>query len=146
MKSLYCLIICSVLAGSLRAQDTVRAVRKGGFDSVVKFEHVVSGHLKELNGKYKLRVTETVYQPNGFIGEHHHVGPGVRLVLSGELTYVQPDTTRIFRTGDYFYESGDVTHTAYNKTSSKTVILNFEILPSGWNGPSTVLPMHDRTR
>ena len=79
-------------------------VTKEGFESVVKMEQIVTGHLTELNGKYKLRVTETTYAPGGFIGEHHHVGPGIRYVLSGQLTYVQTDTTRIFNTGDYFYE------------------------------------------
>ncbi|HEY6952444.1 MAG TPA: cupin domain-containing protein [Bacteroidota bacterium] len=130
-------ILCSAIAG---AQQPA-AVEKRGFNSIVKYEHFLSGHLTELNGKYKFRVTETTYSPGGFIGEHHHAGPGVRLVVSGTLTYVQPDTTRVFGPGEYFYESGDVTHTAYNKTSAPVVILNFELLPAGWNGASTIPPV-----
>lgn len=116
-------------------------VEKQGQESKIKFEQVLSGHLTELNGKYKLRVTETTYQPGGHIGVHHHVGPGIRLVQTGELTYIQPDKTTIYKQGDYFYESGDVTHTAYNNTRSIVTILNFEILPADWNGPSTVAPI-----
>ncbi len=140
MKSIVAATAFLLLASLSFGQGSNGGVEKGGFESKVKFERTISGHLKELNGKYKLRVTETVYQPGGHIGEHHHVGPGIRLVVSGELTYVQPDTTRIFRAGDYFYESGDITHTAYNKTKNRIVVLNFEILPATWEGASTVLP------
>ena len=118
-------------------------VTKEGFESVVKMEQTITGHLTELNGKYKLRVTETTYAPGGFIGDHHHVGPGIRYVVSGQLIYVQTDTTRTFNKGDYFYESGDVSHTAYNKTKEKVIILNFELLPADWKGSSPI-PVHKK--
>ena len=118
-------------------------VGKAGMESKTAFEHVISGHLSELSGKYKLRVTETTYAPGGHIGEHHHSGPGVRLVQSGELTYVQGEKTTVYTTGDYIYESGDVTHTAFNKTNGPVRILNFEILPVNWQGASpTPVPQH----
>ena len=126
-----CSLICS-------GQGAI--VDKKDFNSVIEFEQILSGHLTELNGKYKIRVTKTTYKPGGYIGEHHHVGPGVRLVQSGMLEYVQADTTRIFRAGDYFYESGDITHTAYNRTDKPVIILNFEILPTEWQGASPVVP------
>ena len=65
--------------------------------SEVKLEAAVSGHLEQLNNKFKLRASETVYQPGGYIGEHHHVGPGIRYIASGELTYIQGDRTTIYR-------------------------------------------------
>jgi quercetin dioxygenase-like cupin family protein len=114
------------------------AVEKSGQESKIAFERVISGHLTELNGKYKLRVTETVYAPGGYIGEHHHAGPGIRLVQSGELAYVQGPKTTVYKTGDYFFESGDVTHTAYNKTKGPVRVLNFEILPADWQGASAI--------
>ena len=118
-------------------------VEKMGMESKTAFEHVISGHLSELNGKYKLRVTETTYAPGGHIGEHHHAGPGVRWVQSGELNYVQGEKTTVYKAGDYIYESGDVTHTAYNKTDAPVRILNFEILPFDWQGASpTPVPHH----
>lgn len=111
-------------------------VEKAGMESKIAFEHLISGHLSELNGKHKLRVTVTTYAPGGHIGEHHHSGPGVRLVQSGELTYIQADKTTVYKTGDYIYESGDVTHTAFNNTDQPVRILNFEILPAHWQGAS----------
>jgi quercetin dioxygenase-like cupin family protein len=113
-------------------------VEKEGQESRIAFEHIMAGHLTELNGKYKLRVTETVYAPGGHIGEHHHSGPGVRLVQAGELTYIQGDRITVYKTGDYIFESGDITHTAYNRTDKVVRILNFEILPVEWQGPSPI--------
>lgn len=125
---------------SFSGQEPSKVVKKDQ-DSTIKFEQVISGHLTDLNGNYKFRVTETIYKPGGFIGEHHHVGPGIRYVASGQLTYIQPDKTTIYKEGDYFYESGNVTHTAYNKTNAPVKILNFEILPADWKGSSAVLPI-----
>ena len=133
------LALAAVLLSSsiiMRGESIAGVVEKEGMNSKVAFEHVISGHLAELNGKYKLRVTETVYAPGGHIGPHHHAGPGIRLVLSGELTYIQGEKTTIYRTGDYIYESGDISHTAYNRTNEPVRILNFEILPFEWSGTS----------
>ena len=115
-------------------------VERKGVTSAVKIEQAVSGHLTELNGKYKLRATETTIEPGGYAGEHHHVGPGIRYVASGELTFVQHDKTTIYKAGDYFYESGDVTHSGSNKGSSPVVLIIFEILPPDWTGGTAVPP------
>lgn len=115
-------------------------VPKKDQNSQVVMEMVVTGHLTELNGKYKLRATETTYSPGGFIGEHHHAGPGIRYVAAGELTYVQPDKTTVYKAGQYFYESGDVTHSAYNKTDAPVKVINLELLPADWKGPTAIPP------
>jgi len=122
------------------AFSTPPGVDRSNQTSEVKLEVSVSGHLEELNGKFKLRASETVYQPGGYIGEHHHIGPGIRYVASGELTYIQGEKTTVYKKGDYFYESGDITHTAINKTSQPVVIINFELLPKDWNGSSAMPP------
>ncbi len=129
----------SVLAGLLLAQPAIQVDQKG-FVSKVRFERVVAGHLTELNGKYKMRVSETTYAPKGYIGNHQHVGPGIRFIESGELTYVIGDTTRVYKAGDYFFEPGDVTHSGYNKSDKPLVIINFEILPADWSTGSAVPP------
>ena len=126
-----------LLAPTVFAQGSGTVDKKGQI-SEVKLEKTVAGHLTELNGKYKFRVSETTYEAGGYIGEHHHAGPGIRLVKSGELTYVQPDKTTIYRAGDYFYETGDVAHKAYNKTKEPVVVVNFELLPVDWSGPSAI--------
>jgi quercetin dioxygenase-like cupin family protein len=78
----------------------------------------------ELNGKYKLRVTEATFQPRGYVGDHHHLAPGIRLVTSGELTFVRGSETTIYKAGDTFFESGDVTHRVYNRGSASVVLVN----------------------
>jgi quercetin dioxygenase-like cupin family protein len=107
-----------------------------GLTAKIKFESVLAGYLTELNGKYKLRVTELVLEPGGYVGEHHHAGPGIRQVTSGHMTYVLPDRTLVYGPGDFFFESGDINHTAQNKTDAPMVHVLFEILPADHKGPS----------
>jgi len=125
------------VAGSSSAQQQVEAK---GLRSKIELESMISGYLVELNGKYKLRATELTFEPGGYAGEHHHVGPGIRYVASGEVTFLQEGKTTIYKTGDYFYESGDISHSGANKTSSPVVVIVFEILPADWTGRGTALP------
>ena len=111
-----------------------------GLVAKIQFEHVLAGFLTELNDKYKLRVTELTLEPGGHVGEHNHVGPGIRLVTSGSMTYVLPDKIMTYGPGEYFFESGDVKHTVYNKTDAPMVHLLFEILPADLKGPSLIPP------
>ena len=133
------LFFLSFAVGSADAQQAATVDSNGQHPSV-KLEQLISGHLADLNGRYKLRVTEVTYDPNGYIGPHHHVGPGIRCVTSGELMYVQPDKTHIYRSGDCFYESGDVSHTANNATNKPVVLLNFEIVPAA-HSKGTAIPV-----
>ena len=126
------------LAGSIASAQAPGTVEKKGQVSRIKLEAVVSGYLGELNGKYKLRVSEVTYEPGGFIGEHHHAGPGIRCVSAGALTYVQRDKTSVYRAGDCFFESGDISHTARNREAEPVVLLNFEVLPAGWSDTSAI--------
>jgi quercetin dioxygenase-like cupin family protein len=113
-------------------------VEKQGQISKTKLEATISGHLSKLNGRFKLRASEVSYTPGGFIGPHHHAGPGIRCVTSGELTYIQQGRTTIYKSGDCFFESGDLTHTAKNETDKPVVLLNFEILPVDWSEGSAI--------
>ena len=133
-------IAAVLLSASLAwGQEPIKVDTKG-LAAKIKFENVLSGYLSELNGKYKLRVTELVLQPGGYVGEHNHLGPGIRLVTTGYMTYVLPDKTVVYGPGDYFFESGDVNHTAYNKTDAPMVHLLFEILPVDLKGTSLIPP------
>ena len=122
--------------------QTPDKVESRGQHPKIKLDQVISGHLVELNGHYKLRVAEVTYDPGAYIGAHHHLGPGIRCVTSGELMYVQPDKTSFYHAGDCFYESGDVSHTASNPTDRPTVLLNFEIVPASLTTTSTVPVPH----
>ena len=113
-----------------------------GLVAKIKFEAPLSGFLHEINGKYKLRVTELTLAPGGHVGEHNHVGPGIRQVTSGYMTYVLPDKTIVYGPGEFFFESGDINHTVFNKTDAPMVHVLFEILPSDLQGPSLIPVKH----
>lgn len=138
LQSLGALSLASMLAPTreVGAQTPSGKVDTKGLTAKIKFESVLSGYLGEVNGKYKLRVTELVLEPGGYVGEHHHAGPGIRQVTSGYMTYVLPDKTVVYGPGDFFFESGDVSHTAQNKTDAPMVHVLFEILPADLKGPS----------
>jgi len=124
-------------AGRLSAQETVEA---RGITSVVKLEEITFGHLLELNGKFKLRATEVTFAPDAYLGVHHHVGPGIRYVLSGEVTFTEGGQTAIYKAGDYFFETGNLAHTAENKTKLPLRILFVEVLPKDWTAPTVIPP------
>jgi quercetin dioxygenase-like cupin family protein len=113
-----------------------------GLVAKIKFEAPLAGFLSDINGKYKLRVTELTLAPGGHVGEHNHVGPGIRQVTSGYMTYVLPDKTVVYGPGEFFFESGDINHTVFNKTSEPMVHVLFEILPADLNGPSLIPVRH----
>src|SRR5262245_66257074 len=81
-----------------------------GLTPKIRFEHVIGGYLTELNGKYKLRITELTIEPGGHVGEHNHVGPGIRLMSIGEKTYGLTAKTPNPRGGALILESCDTAH------------------------------------
>jgi len=117
-------------------------VNTQGLVAKIKFEAPLGGFLTEINGKYKLRITELTLAPGGHVGEHNHVGPGIRQVTSGYMTYVLPKETIVYGPGDFFFETGDINHTVYNKTEAPMVHMLFEILPADLNGPSLIPVKH----
>jgi quercetin dioxygenase-like cupin family protein len=136
----YTTIFTLAVAASMPASAQQQVERKDAASKVM-LEQVISSHLAALNGKYKLQATETTYQPGGFTGLHDHVGPGIRYVLSGEISFVQEGKETIFKAGDYFYEAGNISNAVSNKGSSPVRILIFEILPADWKGGSAVPPI-----
>jgi len=131
-------LVLALLGGADRLAAQEKAEMRG-ITAAVKLEETIFGHLTELNGKYKLRATEVTFAPGGFLGVHHHVGPGIRYVLSGEVTFTEGGHATLYRAGDYFFETGNLAHTAENRSSQPLRILFLEILPKEWTGP-TVIP------
>ena len=125
-----------------QAASSAMKVHTNGLVAKIKFEAPLAGFLSDINGKYKLRVTELTLAPGGHVGEHNHIGPGIRQVTSGYMTYVLPDATIVYGPGEYFFESGDINHTVYNKTDAPVVHVLFEILPVDHNGPSLIPAKH----
>ena len=134
-RGFFTLFVVAFCLTTAVAQESVKVDTKG-LVAKIKFESVLSGFLTDLNGKYKLRVTELTLEPGGYVGEHNHAGPGIRLVTSGSMTHVWADKTVVYAPGEFFFESGDINHTVYNKTDAPMVHLLFEILPADLKGPS----------
>ena len=112
-----------------------------GVAARILFEAPIDGgHLPELTGKYKMRITEITIAPDGYVGDHNHVGPGIRQMTAGEMEYVMPHKTTDYRAGDFFFETGDISHRVNNKTRDLNKHLLFEILPVDLKGPSLILP------
>jgi quercetin dioxygenase-like cupin family protein len=136
----FTLLLLVVLLGGadrLVAQEKVEA---RGITSVIKLEEVTFGHLPELNGKFKMRATEFTFAPGAYLGVHHHIGPGIRYILSGELTFNEGGLVTVYKAGDYYFETGNIAHTAENKTDQPLRILIVEILPKDWTGPAVIPP------
>jgi quercetin dioxygenase-like cupin family protein len=133
------LLFVALLCGPdrLTAQEKVEA---RGITAEVKLDEVTFGHLNELNGKFRMRATEQTLAPGAYVGVHHHVGPGVRYILSGELTFTVGGSSTVYKAGDYYFETGNLAHTAENKTDQPVRILIVEIIPKDWRGPAVILP------
>jgi len=116
------------------AQERNGEIERNGLYADLKIEQVITGNLTELNGKHRLRVADVTYEPGGFVGNHHHAGPGLRCVYEGTLTYVQQGATNHYGPGDCFYESGNVDHHAQNEGTGPVRLFKFQILPKDWTG------------
>ncbi len=108
--------------------------------AAMKFEAPVEGFLKPLNQKFKLRATEVDFEPGGSLGNHLHVGPGIRRVLAGELTVVHAETGKeqVVGAGEYFYESGDQSLRVSNRGTQTAKLLVVELLPATLKGSAMV--------
>ena len=136
----FTLLFLMVLLGGASRLAAEEKVEVRGVTSVIKIEEVTFGHLSELNGKFKLRATELTFAPGAFIGGHHHVGPGIRYVISGELTFTEGGQSTVYKAGEYFYETGNLAHSAENKANLPLRILVMEIVPKDWSGPAMIPP------
>ncbi len=106
-------------------------------------EQVLAGYLTELNGKYKMTVSRFTFEPGGYVGPHHHAGPGFRCVLSGEVTNVEAGKSAVYRAGECYWEAGDRSHTPRNDGDKPAVGLVIELLPVSLTGSSLLpVPQH----
>jgi quercetin dioxygenase-like cupin family protein len=139
LKKILCLGLLCLWSPSAAHAD---GVELQGFHGKVKAELSDLGHLSELNGKYRIRVTEVTMDPGGYMHAHHHLGPGLRCIQSGEMKYEIGGTTTIYKAGDCFTETGAMTHESSNVGSGPVVLLNFELLPAAIpEGKGSIIPV-----
>jgi len=46
----------------------------------------------------------------------------------------------VYKAGEYFFETGNIVHTAQSKTNVPLRILVVEILPKDWTSPAMISP------
>ncbi len=148
MKShLVCIALTGIVLvtlGMLRSEGQTSSgpavIEMTGVKAEKKFEAAVQGFLTPVNDKLKLRATEVSFAPQGSVGDHLHAGPGIRLLLAGDLTVVDAETGREqqVHAGEYFYESGDRSLRAYNRNSQPAKLLIVELLPASLQGGAMV--------
>src|SRR5262245_22614484 len=116
MRRFTLLLLVALLGGTdrLAAQETVET---RGITAGIKIVEFILGDLPELNSKLNLRAPELMFAPDGYVGVHHHVGPGIRYVISGELTFAEGGQETVYKAGEYYFETGNLAHTAQNKTN-----------------------------
>src|ERR1700747_2775319 len=136
----FTLLLLVVLLGGTDRLTAQESVETRGVTSAVKLDEVIFGHLTELNGKFKLRATEITFAPDGYVGVHHHIGPGIRYVISGELTFAEGGQETVYKAGEYYFETGNLAHTAQNKTNVPLRVLVVDILPKDCTSPAMIAP------
>jgi quercetin dioxygenase-like cupin family protein len=128
------------LMAASNAAEPLKVDTKGVTARILYEAPISGGHLTELKGKYKLRITEISIAPGGYVGDHNHLGPGIRQMTVGEMEYIMPQMTHTYRAGDYFFETGDISHRVINKSGSANTHLLFEVLPADLAGASLIPP------
>jgi quercetin dioxygenase-like cupin family protein len=128
------------VAATASAAEQLKVETRGVTAKILYEAPITGGHLPELKGKYKMRITEITIAPGGHVGHHNHLGPGIRQMTAGEMEYILPDKTVIYRAGDFFFETGDVSHHVNNQTEAPNTHLLFEILPVDLKGASLIPP------
>lgn len=134
------LLLAPTSARNLSAEEELQ-VDTEGVSARILYEAVIDGgHLPELTDRYKLRVTAIAIAPGGYVGDHNHLGPGIRQMTKGEMEYILPAETVTYRTGDFFFETGDISHRVEDESGRVSEHLLFEILPAGLEGASLIPP------
>jgi len=136
-KKLFIILFFTFFQFDVSSADTAIDVK--GFSSHIQAKLSEFGYLKELNEKYQIRATQVSIEPKGYMKDHHHAGPGIRCITSGELTYIINNQTHIYKEGDCYTETGDISHISLNNGLAPVKLLNFELLPSQLEDSKTSL-------
>jgi quercetin dioxygenase-like cupin family protein len=73
---LIALVSVGAASGILTVKAQQSQIEVNGLTRKIIAEHVLSGPLTELNGKYKMVAVDFAIAPGGYVGPHLHAGPG----------------------------------------------------------------------
>ena len=89
-------------------------------------------------GDWVVRCDRIDFPPGGIAYRHVHPGPGIRRLLSGELTIESPDGTHTYGEGDAWTEGADFPVLATASTTEKTAFVRVLVLPAEWARQRTI--------
>jgi quercetin dioxygenase-like cupin family protein len=90
------------------------------------------------SGNWVVRCDRVDFPPGGVAYRHVHPGPGVRRLLSGELTIDRDGERHIYRAGDSWYEGADDPVLATASDEEETAFVRVMLLPAEWAGKRTI--------
>ena len=128
------------IAQQADSNETLRVDTEGVSARILFEAPIDGGHVPGLVGEYKLRITEISIAPGGHVGDHNHLGPGIRQMTAGTMEYILPERVVTYAEGDFFFETGDVSHRVEDVSGEESKHLLFEILPIDVEGASLIPP------
>ncbi len=78
------------------------------------------------------------FPPGGVAYRHTHPGPGIRYLLTGELTIESPEGVRTYRPGEAWFEGADYPVVATASETEDTAFVRVLLLPAEWAGKRTI--------
>ena len=85
-----------------------------------------------------VRCDRVDFPPGGIAYRHVHPGPGIRCLLSGELTIDSPDGVRTYGAGEAWFEDAGHPVLATASATEDTAFVRVLLLPSEWAGKRTI--------
>ena len=90
------------------------------------------------SGEWLMRCDRVDF-PRGAVAHRHvHPGPGIRRMLSGELTVTTAGLTTTHRAGDPWFESGPEPVYAVSSAREESAFVRVMLLPAEWAGQRTI--------
>jgi quercetin dioxygenase-like cupin family protein len=78
------------------------------------------------------------FQPGGVAHRHTHPGPGIRCLLSGEITIDSEGEVRTYRPGEAWFEAGPDPVLATTSATEPSAFARVLLLPAEWAGRRTI--------
>ncbi len=92
----------------------------------------------DISSGWVVRCDRVVFPPEGVAFRHVHPGPGIRRLLSGELTIETDDGTHTYRAGEAWFEGAEFPVLATASASEETAFVRVLLLPQEWEGRRTI--------
>ncbi|MGH3132747.1 MAG: hypothetical protein ACRDNY_03215 [Gaiellaceae bacterium] len=85
-----------------------------------------------------VRCDRVAFPPGGVAYRHVHPGPGIRRLLSGEVTIETSEGSHAYRAGEAWFEGAEDPVLATGSPTEDTVFVRVLLLPSKWAGRRTI--------